>query len=414
MSAEQTYDVIVVGGGLAGGLAALSLARAGFSCALVDAADPAAMQTEAFDGRTTALAYACARVYKRLGVWEAITPYAEPIRDILVTDGRIGGARRAAAISPFHLHFDSRELANGEPLGWIIENRYMHRAVYDALATDAGVEIFAPAQRTGLMIDQRGAVVSLADGASLSASLVVAADGRHSPLRREAGININTWSYGQTGLVVTVAHEKPHNGLAQEFFLPSGPFAMLPLTDNRSSLVWTERSSSADAYMALDDSGFLAAVKERFGDHLGELSLASPRWAYPLALHIAQSFAGPRLALIGDAAHAVHPIAGQGFNLGVKDIAALTDVLRETRDAGLDIGSMAALEQYQRWRRFESTSLSYGMDALTRLFSNDLPPLRFARDIGIGAVNAVGPLRRFFMRQAGADVGRLPSLMAPF
>jgi 2-octaprenyl-6-methoxyphenol hydroxylase len=413
MNANQSFDVIIVGGGLAGGLAAVALAHEGFSCALIDAADPSAMRTEAFDGRTTALAYACARVYRRLGLWDAVKSEAEPIRDILVSDGKLGRAGKPGAVSPFHLHFDSRELENGEPLGWIIENRHLRRAIYDAIAATKGISLFAPATRTQSTFDKGAAVVELADGRHLTAPLVIAADGRQSPLRGEAGIRINAWNYRQTGIVVSVAHEKPHHGVAQEFFLPSGPFAILPLTNNRSSLVWTERREAAAAYLALDDDAFLSAVRERFGPYLGELSLASPRWGYPLALHLAQSYVAPRLALIGDAAHAVHPIAGQGYNLGVKDIAALADVLRETRDVGLDIGSMAALEQYQRWRRFDSTILSFGMDALNRLFSNDIAPLRLARDVGMGAVNSVAPLRRLFMRQAGADLGRLPSMMAP-
>lgn len=413
MSANASFDAIVVGGGLAGGLAALALAHEGFSVALIDAEAPAAMRGEAFDGRTTALAYAAARVFRRLGLWEAFAREAEPIRDILVTDGRRASAARPGFVSSFHLHFDSRELENGEPLGYIVENRALRNAIYDGAARAALVSLFAPARRIRTIFEKGLATVTLADGRSLTAPLVIAADGRHSPLRAEAGVRVNAWSYPQTGIVATVAHERPHEGVAQELFLPSGPFAILPLTHNRSNLVWTEAKAAAPAYMALNDEKFLQAIRLRFGDHLGEVSLAGPRWSYPLAFHLAQSFIAPRLALIGDAAHAIHPIAGQGYNLGVKDIAALAETLADVRDLGLDIGSLSTLEAYQRWRRFDSAALAFGGDALVRLFSNDAPPIRFARDIGMGAVNAVKPLRRLLMKQAGADLGRLPALMAP-
>jgi 2-octaprenyl-6-methoxyphenol hydroxylase len=223
---------------------------------------------------------------------------------------------------------------------------------------------------------------------------------------------VNAWTYPQTSIVATIAHERPHDGVAQELFLPSGPFAILPMTGDRSNLVWTETQGAASAYLALPDDKFLSAIAARVGDYLGAISLAGPRWSYPLAFHLAQSFIAPRLALIGDAAHAIHPIAGQGYNLGVKDIAALVEVAADARGLGLDIGSLSTLENYQRWRRFDSASLAFGTDALNRLFSNDLAPLRVARDLGMGAVNAIAPLRRFFMKQAGADLGRLPALMA--
>lgn len=413
MKTDLSFDAIIVGGGLAGGLAALALAHQRFRVALIDAEDPARMQGEAFDGRTTALAYAAARVFKRLGLWSMIAPDAEPIRDILVTDGRPASALRRGGTAPFHLHFDSRELKSGEPLGFIIENRHLRLAIFDGIARAAGVALFAPAKRLSSAYAGAAASVVLEDGRRLSAPLVIAADGRWSPSRAEAGIRVNRWSYRQTGIVATIAHERPHEGLAQEFFLPAGPFAILPMTGNRSNIVWTEAADAAPAYLALNDAKFLAAVAARFGDHLGALALEGPRWSYPLAFHLSQSFIAPRLALIGDAAHAIHPIAGQGYNLGVKDIAALAETLAEARDLGLDIGSLTTLETYQRWRRFDSAALAFGGDALVRLFSNDMAPLRLARDIGMGAVNAIAPLRRMFMKEAGADLGRLPALMAP-
>jgi len=410
------FDIAIVGGGLAGSLAALALADSGFSCALIDATDPATMRGAGFDGRTSAISYASARVFRRLGLWEAICgaggePDAEPIRDILVTDGRANSRFDRGGASPFFLHFDSRELGEDQPLGFIVENRRLRDVMFDAVDTAPGVTMVAPARRVATRFDRGAAVMRLDDGRDIVASLIIAADGRSSPLRAEAKIKTHHWGCGQTGIVATVAHERPHRGVAQEFFLPSGPFAILPMTQNRSSIVWTEREEAAPAYMALDDAAFLGALRQRFGAHLGELRLTGPRWSYPFAFTLAQRYAAPRLALIGDAARAVHPIAGQGFNLGVKDIAALADVLREGRDVGLDIGSLTVLQEYQRWRRFDSMALALGMDFLNRLFSNDLGPLRLARDLGMSAVGRVGPLRTFLMREAGADMGSLPSLM---
>lgn len=438
MKNDPSYDIILVGGGLAGGLAAVALARAGFRCAVIDAADPAKMREAAFDGRTTAVSYASARVFRKLGLWDSVADQVEPIRDILVTDGRAKTRFDAGVVSSFALHFDSQELDEATPLGWIVENRFLRNAIFDAIDSEDNVDVFAPAKRSGAAFEDGAATVTLANGQTLQGALVVAADGRFSSLRAEAGVKTNEWRYKQIGIVITVAHERPHEGVAQEFFLPSGPFAILPMTPvreggqigscreggqmgncregghikkYRSSLVWTEREDAAPAYMALDDEAFRTEIENRFGDYLGAVSLAGPRWSYPLAFTLAQSFIAPRLALIGDAAHAIHPIAGQGYNLGVKDIAALADVLTDARSVGLDIGAMTVLQNYQRWRRFDSATLALGTDLLNRLFSNDFAPLRVARDIGMGAVGKIAPLRKAFMRHAGADLGSLPSLM---
>ena len=413
MSDAFSFEVVIVGGGLAGGLAAVTIAQAGFTCAVVDAQDPVAMRTDAFDGRTTAISYASARLFRRVGLWQAFEDRAGPIHDILVTDGRAKGRFRNGHVSPFNLHFDSRELDDDTPLGWIVENVALRNAIYDAIEANDNVSFFAPARRTGVVFGKADATIPLHDGRTLAAPLVIAADGKGSALRGEAGVKVNRWAYNQTGIVATVAHKEPHKGVAQEFFLPGGPFAILPMTDNRSSLVWTEDQEAAPAYIKLDDARFIDEINRRFGPYLGKVSLAGPRFSYPLSFHLSQRFITPRLALIGDAARAIHPIAGQGFNLGIKDIAALTDVLTEARDVGLDIGAMSVLENYQRWRRFDSTALALGTDALNRLFSNDMAPIRLARSFGMGAVNRIAPLRKTFMRQAGADLGKLPPLLQP-
>ncbi len=420
---EQThFDVIMVGGGLAGGLAALCLQRAGFSCALIDAQDPAAMRATSFDGRTTAISYASARVFKRIGVWDAIAPEAGPINDILVTDGEATGRFRQGHVSPLSMHFDSRTLTDADraktPLGWIAPNATLRQALFAAIADAPDITLIAPATRRAAAFDSGRASVTVADHKTgeektLTAALVIAADGKRSALRMEAGIKANHWRYKQSGIVATVSHERAHHGVAQEFFLPSGPFAILPMTENRSSLVWTEDSDAAPVFMGLDDEAFIAALTDRFGPYLGKVDLAGPRFSYPLSFHLSHTFIAPRLALIGDAARAIHPIAGQGYNLGVKDIAALTDVLTEARAVGLDIGAFNVLENYQRWRRFDSTTLALGTDVLNRLFSNRFAPIRLARRLGIAAVNRAAPLRTMFMRQAGADLGTLPSLMQP-
>jgi 2-octaprenyl-6-methoxyphenol hydroxylase len=230
-------------------------------------------------------------------------------------------------------------------------------------------------------------------------------------LRARAGVKASAWPYPQTAIVATVGHERPHKGVAHEYFLPSGPFAILPMTQNRCSIVWTERSEAAAAYLKLDDEQFLRALRDRFGEFLGPLHLAGPRFSYPLGLQFSHDFVAPRLALVGDAARSIHPIAGQGYNLAVKDAAALGEILGDAARIGLDIGSLSVLERYQRWRRFDSASLAFGTDAVNRLFSNDHPPVRLLRGAGLAAVNRVGALRRFFMRQAGGDLGRLPALM---
>jgi 2-octaprenyl-6-methoxyphenol hydroxylase len=398
-------DVVIAGGGLVGLPLGLALAQGGLKTIVADAAPVSRVLDPRFDGRVSALAYASVRMLKALGVWEGLAPDAQPIHEILVTDGKPD-----QPTSPFSLHFDAAEVG-AAALGHIAENRHIRAALYAAVERAANLELLAPAAVKSATVDAGGAVVTLANGEEIRAALVIAADGRESPLRAEAGIGVIGWSYPQTGIVATVEHEKPHNGVAYEHFLPSGPFAILPMTGNRSSLVWTEAKAKAPALLALDEARFNEELARRFGGHLGKTRAAGPRWSYPLSFHLARDFVRPRLALAGDCAHGIHPIAGQGLNLGLKDAAALAEVLLDAGRLGQDIGTLDTLKRYERWRRFDSFTLAASTDALNRLFSNDIAPLRHLRDLGIGIVDAIGPARRFFMRHAGGDIGKLPRLM---
>jgi 2-octaprenyl-6-methoxyphenol hydroxylase len=398
-------DVLIAGGGLVGLPLGLALAKGGLRVVVADAAPISRVLEPRFDGRVSALAYASVRMLAALGVWDHLGPHAQPIHEILVSDGAIGRAP-----SPFSLHFDAQEIGT-DALGQIAENRHIRRALYEAVAATPNLELVAPNAVKAVAIEGTHATATLADGRTLTATLAIAADGRASPLRERAGIGKVSWAYPQTGIVATVAHEKPHNGVAYEHFLPSGPFAILPLPGNRSSLVWTEAKARTPRLLALDEGDFHAELMRRFGDHLGTVAVEGPRWSYPLSFHLARDFVRPRFALVGDAAHGIHPIAGQGLNLGLKDVAALAEVLLDGARLGLDIGALDILKRYERWRRFDSFALAASTDVLNRLFSNDIAPVRALRDLGLGVVDAIGPARRFFMRHAGGDVGKLPRLL---
>jgi len=401
----KRVDVLISGGGMVGLPLGLALAQGGLNTVIVDAAAPAQALDQKFDGRVSALAYASVRMLKALEVWDSLAPDAQPIREILVTDGKAG---RPA--SPFSLHFDAEEVG-ADSLGHIAENRHIRSSLHSCVAWQSHLTLLAPQTVKSLMVEAGGATAKLADGEEISASLVIAADGRDSPLRSQMGVQVIGWSYPQTGIVATVEHERPHNGVAYEHFLPSGPFAILPMTGNRSSLVWTEAKAKAPALLALDEASFNEELARRFGSHLGKTKSAGPRWSYPLSFHLARDFVRPRFALAGDCAHGIHPIAGQGLNLGLKDAAALAEVLLDAARLGRDIGALDTLKRYERWRRFDSFALAASTDALNRLFSNDIAPLRHLRDLGLDIVDSIGPARRFFMRHAGGDVGKLPRLM---
>ncbi|HXZ68867.1 MAG TPA: FAD-dependent monooxygenase [Alphaproteobacteria bacterium] len=402
MPNSDSYDAVISGGGLVGLTLGLALARSGLKVAVVDTQRPEAVTNARFDGRVSAIALASCRMLKALGLWQRLESVAQPINDILVTDGSVRGGA-----SPLFLHFDHREIGN-EPLGSMIENRHTRIALIAAARETSGLTLIAPMTVKSAAADDAKTRVALADGRALEASLCIAAEGRASPLRAAAGLKLVSWDYDQSGIVTTVEHEKPHNGLAHEYFLPPGPFAILPMTGNRSSLVWTERRENARAIMALPDDPFAEELRRRFGTHLGAVKPVGPRWSYPLSLQIARSYIAPRLALVGDACHAIHPIAGQGFNLGLRDVAALAEILIESRRLGLDIGAPTVLEKYQRWRRFDNIALTAATDVLTRLFSNDVAPVRLGRDVGLAIVNRIGPARRFFMRHAGGALSLTP------
>ena len=412
MSQQFDADVIIAGAGIAGATLGLALARAGLKPILIDPAPVSAQLEPAFDGRSHAIAYAAFRQWRALGLAGALEPHAQRIEQILVTDGRTPGAS-AGAPHAFFLRFDSDEIvgrSDGEPLGYLMENRHTRAALAAALE-EAGVEVLAPARVRNARFDVRAASVELEDGRVLTAPLVVGAEGRGSVIREAAGIGALGWDYKQTGVVATVKLAKPHGGVAHEFFLPSGPFAILPLTEDRASLVWTESHARAAALKDARPEVFHAHLQRRFGEYLGQAVLEGPVFTYPLNLQIAEQLAGPRVALLGDAAHGVHPIAGQGLNLGLKGAAALAEVIVDAQRLGEDIGSEAVLERYAAWRRFDTMTLSAGMDVFVRLFSNDNPLLRAARGVGMSVVNRIGPARRFFMQEAGGAVGDLPRLL---
>lgn len=446
-------DIAVVGGGLAGLSTGLALAHAGHRVTIIDAAPRDVVLDYKFDGRATAIAYANFRMLEVLGVAGPLRDHACPIASIMVTDARLprhhSMARRrfravdngsghsdgghGARVGPCFLRFNADELpqtpggATGEArqsarqsapqsvpqsaLGWMVENRRTRGVLLDAIDAHPNITHHAPVDVTDVHLGGDRPVITLADGRTLSAQLVVGADGRNSLVRRAMGVRQHGWSYGQHAIVATVQCAHDHHNIAHELFLPAGPFAILPLNDRRVSLVWTERTRPAGAAMALGEDAFVEQIRRRFGDFLGEIALEGPRWSYPLGLSLAESFIGPRAVLVGDAARRIHPIAGQGFNLGLKDAAMLAEVTANAARAGLDIGAADVLGRYNQARRFDSALLSLATDGFNRLFSNDLPPVRAARGMGMALVNAVPALRKALARNAGADLGDIPKLL---
>jgi len=403
----MTYDtdILVVGGGLNGSALAISLASVGFNVTVLDRLAAQTKGADDFDGRAYALAHSVTRMLKVLGVWDHVADQVQPILDIKVSDGRAG-----EGASPLHVHFDHQELEEG-PMGHLLEDRYLRRAFRTVISANSQITYENGAEVVDQSVDAQGVSVSLSDGRTLTGRLLIGCDGRTSQVATRAGIDRRGWGYDQTALVCALSHELPHNGAAHQFFTPAGPLAILPLKGNRCSIVWTETTDRAAEIGAMDDAGYLAALAPIFGDFLGKVTLAGKRFSYPLGLSLAHSFVGDRVALVGDAAHGIHPLAGQGLNLGLKDIAALAEVLALAQRRGEDIGAKQVLERYQKWRRFDTTAMAAATDGLNRLFSNDNPLLRGLRDIGLGAVNATPTLRRGFMRHAAGLSGDLPKLL---
>ena len=398
---SDDVELLIAGGGLTGLLLGIACAGAGLTVAIVDRQDPAALLADDFDGRSSAISYGSHKVLDAIGLWPEIASDAEPILEIRVADGD----------SPLFLHYDHRELGTGAPLGYIVENRILRRVLTNRARSIPNLLFLAPLAVGSVSTTAFGATAALSDGGQIRAGLVAAADGRQSPLRCAAGIRTIEWRYPQTGIVTTVRHQRPHNGIAVEHFMRAGPFAILPMTGNRSSIVWTERAELAPRLVALSDAAFAADLAARFGDFLGPVEPIGPRWTYPLTLLLAERYVETRLALVGEAAHTIHPIAGQGLNLGIRDVAALAELVIDARRLGLDIGSETVMLRYQQWRRFDALVLAAVTDGLNRLFSNPLPPVQLARDIGLAAVNRLPPLKRLLMRDAMGIVGDLPRLV---
>ncbi|MGB3555895.1 MAG: FAD-dependent monooxygenase [Jannaschia sp.] len=398
-------DILIVGGGLNGPLAALSLARAGLRSILLDARPRATFDDATFDGRSYALALGSVRMLRSLGFWNALEDGAQPIRGIRASDGRAG-----EGASPLHLSFDADEI--GEPfMGQMVEDRHLRPALLAACDVAPRVEMRFGTGVVAQSAAPGSATITLEDGTTLRAPLLLGCDGRGSGTATRAGIGRVGTDYGQTALVCAVEHERPHDGIAHQFFMPPGPLAILPLRGNRSSIVWTETADVAADLQALSDPHYLDILRPRFGSFLGDFSLLGSRHTYPLSLSLTHDFVAPRVALAGDAAHGIHPIAGQGLNLGFKDIAALAEVAEDARKRGEDIGAPDVLARYQRWRRFDTIAMGLATDAVNRLFSNDNPILRLGRDIGMGAIGAMPALRRAFIREAAGLSGDLPRLM---
>jgi 2-octaprenyl-6-methoxyphenol hydroxylase len=401
MTAQRS---IVIGGGAFAGLGLALALRQGLGADVsIIVADPALATRPSRDPRATAIVAACRRLFDVIGVWTEVAENAQPILDMVVTDSNLDDATR-----PVFLTF-AGEVEPGEPFAHMVENRHL----IDALVRHAQAAQVDLRATTVSTYDSRadGIGVTLGDGSAIDATLLIAADGARSKLRERAGIATHGWDYDQSGIVVTVGHERDHHGRAEEHFLPAGPFAILPLTGQRSSLVWTETRREAARITALTADDFLRELELRFGLHLGEIKVLDQPRAFPLSYFVARAFIGERLALVGDAAHVIHPIAGQGLNMGLKDIAALAEVIVDAARLGVDFGAADVLERYQRWRRFDTMAMGFATNSLNVLFSNKSTLLRSVRDIGLGIVDRLPPLKDVFIRQAAGLTGEVPRLL---
>jgi 2-octaprenyl-6-methoxyphenol hydroxylase len=402
---ECDADIIIVGGGLNGCTAALALAQIGQDVILIDAMPKEILKNPAFDGRGYALALTSKNMLNVLGIWKDVSEDSCPMLDIKVSDGRAG-----EGAAPWFVHFDHTEIEEG-PMGYMLEDRFLRQALLRAIGENPAIRHLDKTKVIDQEITAGMASVILADGKVLRSKLLIGCDGRQSQVAKRAGIKRSGWDYNQTSLVCAISHELPHKNTAHQFFMPSGPLAILPLNSNMSSIVWTETTARAAEISAMNDADYMACLRPCFGDFLGEISLQGGRYSYPLNLTLADRFVDNRLALVGDAAHGVHPLAGQGLNLGLRDIAALVEVLATAARRGEDIGALDVLSRFQQWRRFDTSSSVASTDIINKLFSNDNNTIRIMRDIGMGLINSAPFARRNLMRQAAGLTGDLPKLL---
>ena len=402
---DYDTEILIVGGGLIGSAMAIALSSIGFDITVVDRQSNQLKKSDIFDGRAYALSHASVRMLKALSLWDSIQKNTQPILDIKVSDGRVG-----EGASDWFLHFDHQELEEG-PMGHLIEDRYIRETFKASISRSKQIKYIYGAEVVSKTVDETGVNLNLLDGRVLRSRLLIGCDGRNSKIAKWSDISHFGWDYNQTALVCALSHEKPHLGVAHQFFTPSGPLAILPLPNNKSSIVWTETKDQANLINTLDDKAYLAAISPVIGDFLGRISLVGDRFSYPLGLSIADKFVINRTVLVGDSAHGIHPLAGQGLNLGLKDIAALTEVLALAKRRGENFASKDVLERYQKWRRFDTSAMALATDSINKLFSNDNSILRSIRDIGLGGVNSTPQLRRSFMRHAAGLSGDLPKLL---
>ncbi|MEL6607582.1 MAG: UbiH/UbiF/VisC/COQ6 family ubiquinone biosynthesis hydroxylase [Pseudomonadota bacterium] len=401
----HTADILITGGGLVGSTLAVALAQQGFRTTMIDALPKATRRKRGFDGRSYAMALSTQRMLAALDLWPRLDPDAQPILDIKVADGKPGQRP-----SPFFLHFDHADLGP-DPMGYMVEDRHARVALLEAEREQPNLSHIAKETVVSQTVEPGRITIETASGDVHSAPLLIGCDGRGSGTAERAGIKRTGWDYGQSSLVCALHVERPHGGVAHQLFLPAGPLAILPLTNNRVGVVWTERTEQANRVQALDDAGYMNVLRPLFGDFLGRIELAGDRFTFPLSLSLAHRFTGDRVALVGDAAHGIHPIAGQGLNAGMKDVAAMVETLVDARARGEDIGAPTVLDRYQQWRRFDTATLALATDGFNRLFSNNSSLLRGLRDLGMGAVQAMPGLRRTFQREAAGLSGDIPKLM---
>ena len=398
-------DIIIVGGGLNGSLMAIAAAKLGFSSIVLDTKENDTSRKNHFDGRSYALALSSVRLLKNIGVFEDIRDDSQPILDIKILDGKL-----VQGPSQFSLHFDNNEIHDG-PMGQMVEDRFIRNALFtkiyesDQIDYKFASEVMEHKQEKGYIS------VTLSNGKKLNTRLVVGADGKDSELARRAGIRKSGWKYNQTALVCAIEHEIEHNGLAWQYFLPSGPLAILPMKGKRSSVVWTEQNMHAKTVNSCDKIKYTKILEARLGNFLGKFKIIGDRHSYPLELKIADRFVDERLALVGDAAHSIHPIAGQGLNAGFKDIAVLAEVIQDAFFRGEDFGSLGVLKRYEEWRRFDSIQLAYSTDLFNKLFSNENEALRLVRNIGIKILDSIPIAKQKIIKEAAGVTGELPRLM---